>query len=65
MACCLIGTISVFEPMMAYYLLDTWEQTSVIFNKNSNFFIEEIAFENAVCKISAILPWPQCITATS
>ena len=31
------------------------------FNRNSNIFIEENTFENVVCEMSAILPWPQCV----
>ena len=30
-------------------------------NKNSNIFIEENACQNFVCKMAAILPWPQCV----
>ena len=29
-------------------------------NENSNIFIQNNAFENAVCKMTAILSWPQC-----
>ena len=31
------------------------------FNRNSNIFIQENAFENVVCEMAAILFWPQCV----
>ena len=32
-------------------------------NQNTNIFIEENEFENVVCKVQAILFWPQCVTS--
>ena len=32
------------------------------FNRNSNIFIQENAFESVVCEIAAILSRPQCVT---
>ena len=31
------------------------------FNKISNLFIQENAFENGVCEMAAILSQPQCV----
>ena len=31
------------------------------FNQNSYIFIQEIAFENVLCKLAAILSQPQCV----
>ena len=44
------------EPMWSYWKLDTLEQSLVKFDQ-----IQEDVFENAVCKILAILVWPQCV----
>ena len=63
-ACRLFGTKLLCEPMLAYCLLDLCEETEWHSDQNTNYFIEENAFENAVCKISAILPWPQCPLST-
>ena len=40
--------------MMEYCLLDPKEQISVKFNRNSNIFIQENAFENVVCEMASI-----------
>ena len=31
------------------------------FNRNSNIFIQENAFESVVCEMTATLSWPQCV----
>ena len=31
------------------------------FNRNSNIFIQENAFENVVCEMASILSRPQCV----
>ena len=35
------------------------------FNRNSNIFIQENAFENVVCEMVAILSRPQCVNSSS
>ena len=45
-----------------------WTHTNKLqwnFNPNSNFFIEEIAFWNIVCKMGAICPDPYVLTPNS
>ena len=50
MACRLFGAKPLPEPMMAYCQLDSWEQISVKFERNSIILIQENAFENVVCQ---------------
>ena len=38
-----------------------WTSFSEIFDKNSNIFIQEDAFESVVCEMAAILFRPQCV----
>ena len=38
---------------------------SEIFNKNSNIFIQENAFESVACEMAAILSQPQCVNKDS
>ena len=61
MACRLAGTKPLSEPMLEYCQLDHWEQTSVKFKSQFNQFVGEIAFENVVCEVAAILSRPQCV----
>ena len=49
MACRLLGTKPLPEPMLAYCQLASWEQISV------KIFIQENAFEIVVCQVAAIL----------
>ena len=35
------------------------------FNRNSNIFIQENAFENVVWKMAATLSWPQCVNVVN
>ena len=58
MACRLVGAKPLSESVLEYCLLDICEQN---FNLNSNVFIQENAFENIVCKMSAILSRRQCV----
>ena len=51
MACRLVGDTSLSEPMLDYYQLDPYGQTSVKFLH----FIKDSAFENVICKMAAIL----------
>ena len=48
------GTVPLTELILIYYQLDLYKE---IFNQNKKVFIQENAFENAVCK-SAILSLP-------
>ena len=55
MACRLFGAKPLLGPMLTYCELGHTEQSSLIFQLNSDILIEENAFENVVCKMSAIL----------
>ena len=55
MAWHLFGAKPLPEPMLIYCELDRWEQTSVKFESK---FMEENAYENVLCKMSAILSQP-------
>ena len=54
---------------LSYYLNQCWNITNWTlrnklqwnFNRNSNIFIQENAFESIVCEMTAILPRPQCV----
>ena len=54
MACHLIGTKPLLEPMLAYCQLDSKEQTPVKIKSKYKSFIHGNAFES-VCKMVAIL----------
>ena len=46
------------------WIIVNWTRANVFqwnFNQNTTIFIEECAYENVVCKISAILSQPQCV----
>ena len=60
MACCLVGSKPLSEPMMEYCWFDHLEHISVTFNRNSHVFIQENAFEYVVCEMPAILSRSQC-----
>ena len=55
MACRLFGAKPLFKPMLSYCQLDPKEQTSLIFNRNTNLFINQNASENIVCEMATIL----------
>ena len=55
MACRLFGAKPLLEPMLAYFVLDPKEQTSVKFESKYMFFIHENDFENDICDMTAIL----------
>ena len=57
MACRLFGAKPLALPMLAY----CWQPTWVKYNRNSNYLHSTNVFEYVVCKMSAILPWPQCV----
>ena len=50
MACRLLGAKPLPELMLTYCQLDHQEQISVKFERNSNIFRPENAFENVVCQ---------------
>ena len=54
MAYRLFGAKPLSETMLVHCQLDTWEQTSVKFDKNKKLFIYENASENIVCEMAAI-----------
>ena len=55
MACRLFGAKPLPEPMLTYFQLNPYEQTTVKFAFKYIFFIVENAFENVVCEMSDIL----------
>ena len=55
MACLLFGAMPSSKPILSYCQLDPYEQTSMNFNQNATFFINENAYENIVCEMAAIL----------
>ena len=55
MVCRLFGAKPLPKPMLTYYQLDSYEQTSVRFKSKHNIFIHENAFENVVCEMADIL----------
>ena len=60
------GAKPLSEPMLEYYQLDPWKQTSVKSQSkfiyfHSRNFIQENAFENVIWKMAAILSRPQCV----
>ena len=56
MACCLISTKQIPEPMLPYCNNNLKSNC----NQNTIISIDENAFENVVCKMAAILFRPQC-----
>ena len=62
MACCLVGTKPLSEPMMEYCQLDPWEQTSVEFQSkfihfHSRKFIWESCLENGGHFLQSSMCW--------
>ena len=56
MACHMFSAKPLSEPVLAYSLLNPWEQIFTKFeNQNTKSFFHENAFEIAVFKIAAIL----------
>ena len=51
----LIGTKPLAGLMMTYCRLKPWEQTTVNLNQHTKIVMQESAFENIICKMSAIL----------
>ena len=50
-----IGAKPLSKPMLGYYELDHYKQTSMKFNRNTKFFIHESLSENIFCETAAIL----------
>ena len=66
MAYCLFSTTRPSpEPMLTFCQLGHRDKLQWNFNQNTIIFIQENAFENAVCTMSAILFSPQCVTKLS
>ena len=63
MACRLIGAKPLSEPQYVGILLIGPLRSNLKFNRNSNIFIQENAFESDVCETAAILSRPQCVRA--
>ena len=61
MACRLAGAKPLFEPMLQYSQLAPRNKLQLNFDKNSNIFVQENAFESVVCEVAAILSRPQCV----
>ena len=60
MACLLLATRPLSEPLLAHCQLDPW-QWQQTFNWNSGIFIQQNAYENVVRKMSDISSWPECV----
>ena len=58
MACCLLRTKPLSEPMEACGRLDLWKQFSVKFE---TIFLQYNEFEYVIYKMAAILSRPQCV----
>ena len=56
MACHLSGTKASYEPMLAYFYLDPWEQISanLYCNLNATVFIHENWFDSVICEMTTI-----------
>ena len=48
------GTKPLTEPTLDLSLIETWKQMELKFNRHSNIFIHESAYEIVVCKMLAI-----------
>ena len=59
MACCLIGTKPLYEPMLAFWTL--WNKFHRNYNRNSCIFFHS----SAICKMMAIYPRSQCVNVSS
>ena len=59
MACRLFGAKPLPEPLLAYCQVDPVEHILLKFHLKSNVFMLENWFENVICKMMAILSWPQ------
>ena len=61
---CLFGTKPLSEPMLSYIVNWTFRnKLQWNFDQNLNIFIQEIAFENAICEMAAILSRPQYVNS--
>ena len=61
MAWHLDGAKQLSETMLKFVNWTLRNKLQWNFNRYSNIFIEEITFENVVCKMSAIFSRPQCV----
>ena len=63
MACRLVGANPLSEPIQCWDIAK-WTLRNKLqwnFNRYSNIFIQENAFENVVCEMASILSRPQCV----
>ena len=60
MACCLYDTKQLAEPLLDYYQLDPWQQSSVKILSNTKFFMTKNALDNIVCEMATILSGGGC-----
>ena len=61
MACRLLGTKPLSEPILPDHQLDPKEHISVQFVLKAKVCIKGNALENVNWEIAAILSWPQCL----
>ena len=69
----IIGSDNGLSPGPSHYLNQCWNIVNSTlrnklqwnFNRNSNIFIQENAFESVVCETAVILSRPQCVNANS
>ena len=64
MACCLLGSKPLSEPLLTYSQLNHKEKNQCNINWSSNIFFQENVFETVVWKIAAILSQPQCVKSS-
>ena len=61
MAYSMFGRKPLSELMMGYWQLDPWQQFQLHLIQNKITSVQQNEFANAICKMGAILPQPQCI----
>ena len=59
MACRLVGTKPLSEPVVAYFQRTHRNKTQLNFNLISSICIQENAFQTVICKMAAVLCQPQ------
>ena len=54
------GNKPLSEPMLEYCQFEPYKKPQWNHKRNLYIFIQENAFENVICKMAAIVSWPQC-----
>ena len=63
-ACCLFDNNLLPELIMAYFQLDPAENNSITFYVELKIFSQDNAYENVVCKMTAILSRSYCVNVS-